>query len=350
GVRAFTRSSLGCYLMSLLFCDFLQGSAFTLNYRWAAQGVMNEGKFCTVQGLVSEIGDLGAALWLLFLVKKPHFLAAPIVLTLGWSTLIILPIVGPTLIQTTKRGSFFGLSGAWCWVGVGYGTERLLYLYVWVFSALFTSFVIYTLIYLRFANFITIGDKGRFVLHFRRTKRQDVLQSNTSDVNSARSPALVSKHLKQVARRLMWYPILYAIVVLPVSICRMGVLAGWTPPFEFFVFAGICFSGSGFTNAILFIFTRHSFIRKVAKSHGTRIHVTTQRITVGEDGVDVELSNIGTAGTSPATLKSPYFLNNDSDSPFPGEPTEKRAKFEDDSECENKETDITNVHLSVFGQ
>lgn len=38
---------------------------------------------------------------------------------------------------------------------------------------------------------------------------------------------------------------MYAVVVLPVSVCRMGVLAGWTPPFGLFLFAGICFAASG---------------------------------------------------------------------------------------------------------
>lgn len=33
--------------------------------------------------------------------------------------------------------------------------------------------------------------------------------------------------------------------MIPVSICRMGVLAGWEPPFGFLVFAGICFGSSG---------------------------------------------------------------------------------------------------------
>lgn len=67
---------------------------------------------------------------LLFLVKKPHRFMAPIVLGLGWTTLIVLPIAGPTLIQTPKRGSFYGLSGAWCWINAGYDIERLIYLYV----------------------------------------------------------------------------------------------------------------------------------------------------------------------------------------------------------------------------
>jgi hypothetical protein len=67
------------------------------------------------------------------MVKKPHRLMAPVILGLGWTLLIVLPILGPTVIQTSKRGSFYSLSGAWCWIGTGYSTERLIYLYVGLF-------------------------------------------------------------------------------------------------------------------------------------------------------------------------------------------------------------------------
>lgn len=39
--------------------------------------------------------------------------------------------------------------------------------------------------------------------------------------------------------------LVYAFVVIPVSICRLGVMAGWEPPFWLFVLAGVCFASSG---------------------------------------------------------------------------------------------------------
>ncbi|KIJ39908.1 hypothetical protein M422DRAFT_210174 [Sphaerobolus stellatus SS14] len=350
GVRAFTMSSMGCYLISLLLCDFLQGSAFLINYHWADIGRMDVGALCTAQGAISEVGDLGAAVWslaisfhtfwLLFLVRKPHRMAAPIVISIGWIMLIVLPILGPRVIETPKKGPFYGLSGAWCWIGHSYSTARLLYLYVWVFLALGTSVVIYTLIYLRFASFIIVGESGRLAFNFRqralsrntgnmptgtRTRRtsttsiagcfdwakdsKDFTSSGTGSSSEPTTPnsssAPVGKHLKQVARRLMWYPIVYAFVVLPVSVCRMGVLAGWTPPFGLYVFAGICFSASGLTNTLLFILTRHSLIRQVAEIKGTRIHITTQRITIRDEPSGMELNEI--EATSPETPKIAFY-------------------------------------------
>ena len=43
-----------------LLCE---GVAFSLNFQWAAQGLMVQGHLCEIQGIVSQIGDLGAAIW-----------------------------------------------------------------------------------------------------------------------------------------------------------------------------------------------------------------------------------------------------------------------------------------------
>lgn len=39
------------------------GTAFAMNFKWSAEGQMGVGTLCTVQGAVSEVGDLGAAIW-----------------------------------------------------------------------------------------------------------------------------------------------------------------------------------------------------------------------------------------------------------------------------------------------
>jgi hypothetical protein len=37
----------------------------------------------------------------------------------------------------------------------------------------------------------------------------------------------------------MLYPLVYSIVTLPVAVCRIGTMAGWTPPFPLYIFAGV---------------------------------------------------------------------------------------------------------------
>ncbi|KAG9098690.1 hypothetical protein FRC06_006076, partial [Ceratobasidium sp. 370] len=154
GIRAFTHSALGIFLYSLLLCDMVQGAAFSINFKWAVNGSMHHSAACIAQGAISQVGDLGAAIWslaiayhtfsLLFLFKKPPVWVTRIILGAGWTVILVLPIVGPHAIQNVdKRGYFYGLSGAWCWIGGGYQLERLLYLYMWIFMSLASSIVMY---------------------------------------------------------------------------------------------------------------------------------------------------------------------------------------------------------------
>jgi hypothetical protein len=157
------------------------------------------------------------------------------------------------------------------------------------------------LIYLRFSGFITFDEAGKMRLRIRRSSPQSTFSYPIISPTEISSPSLkpresegfpwskvtrsnyaASDHdghigglgsesfspspntqLKRVARRIMWYPVcecgiiscmaihtlisalVYAIVVIPVAVCRMGALAGWTPPFDLLVFAGICFGSSG---------------------------------------------------------------------------------------------------------
>lgn len=94
-------------------------------------------------------------------------------------------------------------------------------------------------------------------------------------------------------------------VVVPVSVCRLGVIGGWEPPFWLYAFSGVCFSSSGMisiyssqsknrcliehpglTNTLLFIFTRHAFIQRMARPSGIRI--TTHKLTVTTDADNVQ--------------------------------------------------------------
>lgn len=311
GIRSFTHSALGIFLYSLLFCDMIQGVAFTINFKWAADGRMYHSVACEAQGSISQVGDLGAAIWslaiayhtfsLLFLFKKPSIWLTRAIFVAGWTVIIVLPIIGPYVIQNLERnGYFYGLSGAWCWIGDGYQLERFLYLYLFIFISLVSSIIMYGLVYLRFSGLL-FYENGKLVWKasekgwgfgclmpwmIKDTSMSSFHVSGESGSNGTRVPnsetSGVGKHLKTVARRLMLYPFVYSLVTIPVAVCRLGVMAGWTPPFPLYIFAGITFSSSGLTNVLLFIATRHSFIQQVAAIR-PRVHVVTQQVTVLED-------------------------------------------------------------------
>ncbi|KAG9078886.1 hypothetical protein FS749_009058 [Ceratobasidium sp. UAMH 11750] len=301
GLQSFSRSALGVFLYSLLVSDLIQGSAFAINLKWAADGGIQHSATCTVQAAVSQFGDLGGALWslaiayhtfsLLFLLSKPSIWATCSLLGVGWTLITVLPILGPTVIENVaKRGHFYGISGAWCWIGDDYQAERFIYVYMWIFLSLLSSLVLYSLVYLRFSGFL-FYEQGKLV--WKPTSRANSRNTMTFNVsgesNGTNGTRLVGngefngvgKHLKKVARRLMFYPLVYSLVTVPVAVCRLMAISGWKVPFPLYAFAGTTFASSGLTNVILFIITRHSFIQQVA-SIQTRIHVT-QQVTVLED-------------------------------------------------------------------
>ncbi|KAG8690418.1 hypothetical protein FRC09_011993, partial [Ceratobasidium sp. 395] len=274
GLRSFSHSALGAFLYSLLISDLIQGAAFAINFKWAIDGGLHHSAACTAQGVVSQIGDLGGALWslaiayytfsLLFLMKKPSVWLTRFLLGAGWTLIFVLPILGPAVIQNVnKRGHFYGISGAWCWIGDGYQVERFIYVYMWIFLSLLSSIILYGLVYLRFSGLL-FYEHGRLVWKksenglglgclvpwaMRDTTTVSFHVSGESGSSGTRPPNTaefngVGKHLKKIARRLMLYPLVYSVVTVPVAICRLGAISGWNAPFPVYIFSGITFSSS----------------------------------------------------------------------------------------------------------
>jgi hypothetical protein len=150
----------------------------------------------------------------------------------------------------------------------------------------------------------------------------------------------------------------------------MGVLAGWQPPFGLFVFAGICFAGSGMyslliiytvwlcslsgvSNVILFITTRHSFIKQIAMNRGgTRVLVTTQRVTVrDESGIELDGVKTDSSLHSPITPKSSYIASFDGSGNFIGGTKEQvsvTSQEQDNNDLEDAMSRKTGLRVTVM--
>jgi len=115
-------------------------------------------------------------------------------------------------------------------------------------------------------------------MSFRQAIRLNINRKRNRDSDastffrSGQGTAVSKQHVK-IAKRLMWYPlskyvtlyirclmtscqIVYAIVIIPVAVCRLGELANWSPPFALMVFAGVCYTCSGISYAINFLRAR----------------------------------------------------------------------------------------------
>ncbi|KAG9084415.1 hypothetical protein FRC06_004090 [Ceratobasidium sp. 370] len=240
----------------------VQGVGFSISLKWASDGAIRHSAACTAQGGIFQVGDLGGALWsiaiayhtfsLLFLLKKPSIWTTRVILGTSWTVILVLPIVGPHVIQNVDRsGHFYGVLGAWCWIGPGYQLEWFLFLYIWVFLAIVSSIVMYAyirsstgLLYLLLSGRLAF-ENGKLV--WKATGQSRGLNRLTP---WAEHDATVSFHEPE-----------------PDS----GTDAN-----------GAAFSCSGLANVLLFIATRHSFIQQAA-AVSPRVHVSTYRVTVMED-------------------------------------------------------------------
>lgn len=247
----FVRTHVAYYFISLLIADILQAIGSILNAPWVRNKMVEIGPICTAQAVIKQTSDVGAALWvlviaihtfcLLFLQIKIRPYALWATLVFGWSTIFTIVLIGPAGLNTQKRGPFFGISGYWCWISPEYQTERVTLDYFMMFFSAFTSFILYTLVFLRLrGNIVVTGWR----VTFKRSR------SNGSWPASSKSKKLL------IARQMLLYPVAYTILILPIAAVRFSTWAGKDVPFEGTIFGGAVFLLSGIVNVTLFSTTR----------------------------------------------------------------------------------------------
>ncbi|KAI0276662.1 hypothetical protein BGY98DRAFT_1187699 [Russula aff. rugulosa BPL654] len=141
------------YMFSLFVFDFLQAIGGILNIKWAHNGIVTDGHFCTAQGLIEQIGDLGVALITLFLAVHT-FIAA--VWQVGLNargvalSLVCLACIFITLwvtIGAVVHNNYETPTPYWCWISPQFSRDRLAGEYIWMWIALFASAILYIPLY-----------------------------------------------------------------------------------------------------------------------------------------------------------------------------------------------------------
>ncbi|OCH89019.1 hypothetical protein OBBRIDRAFT_794688 [Obba rivulosa] len=268
----FIRSRVAAYFISLLLCDLCQGVGSLMNSRWYMNGAVTYEPFCTAQGALKQIADVGNAywnttiamnaFWILFLRWKVRTYVMYAVLIGGWSAIGTLIMVGPAAVQSNSKGPFYGISGYWCWISNGYEVSHITLDYMFMFSSAVVTFVLYLLIFLNLRGNIWVNG-WRVSFSFPR------------DAERAASRG-VDDHAMKVAKQMLLYPLSYTIMILPIGVCRFMEWAGHDVPFTATIFSDAIYLTSGVANVILFAVTRrilppHSVIPKsVARLFGRR--------------------------------------------------------------------------------
>ncbi|RDX54648.1 hypothetical protein OH76DRAFT_985365 [Lentinus brumalis] len=245
------------FFVSLLLANVLQAIGTLINSRWVHERSAVPGSLCSAQGGIKQAGNVGMALWsfvlslhvfMLLFVRRVTLSALHswLLLGAGWFLVALVVVIGPTAIQTADRGPYFGPTGYWCWITQNYPHEQFLLEYFFEFLSAILSFCLYTAVLLRVrGNLVKTSGKWhlRFVPHGERWRlaiRRDVVDGS----------------MMQVATRMVWYPVAYTILLLPVTIARFVAFSGHEVPFRATIFADFVFNLQGVVNVALLLATR----------------------------------------------------------------------------------------------
>lgn len=282
------RTHVDAYLLSLLLSDFLQGLGAILNIKWSAERQVYCSATCTAQGSVQIVGETGVALSTLaitiqtFLVIFFRWSPSPrsswiwkAVITAIWLYVCIFAAVGygkhhsPSSDPQTAD-IFFTPTPYWCWISGKFDAERIAGEYFWLWFAAFVNIILYTLLFFRVRGNITVDPlnwrRVRFKWHrYGGQGRTAGGEGYFDSVARGARGGEAGKDAAKEALSMIWYPVTYTILVLPLSIVRWSTFRppGRTEPHVPFAVTSVViviFSLSGAANVVLILWTRKNLL------------------------------------------------------------------------------------------
>jgi len=230
------------YMLSLFLYDVLQAMGGILDVRWAHKGIVTVGPYCTAQGVIQQIGQLGVAL--LTLIFTVHTFVVAL-----WSVgfrarrfafgIVVLASLFVALWVGIGNGIHKNLvvpTPYWCWIGPDYQVERLGGEYIWIWLALFASVIMYIPLYFWTKGRLSIDPKKWY--KFRLDKPDGVYP------------------LRRAALGMLLYPLAYSLMVLPLSIVRWSLFNHKKVSSAATFFGVTLFNLSGAINVLLFLIVR----------------------------------------------------------------------------------------------
>lgn len=192
---------------------------------------------------------------MLFLRRQWSTRTCYIVLIVSWGVILFDLCIGNFIIADPKgRGPYYGISGYWCWITTAYPVERYTTEYLFMFASAGFSFTLYLLVFFKLRGNISLGDGFKLHFHQRPKVRVGRTAAGTFIMTDDRR---VESHLTTVAKQMLWYPIAYTVLVLPIAAARFSTFSGASVPFSVTIFTAAVFMLTGFVNAVLFCLTRN---------------------------------------------------------------------------------------------
>jgi len=152
-----------------------------------------------------------------------------------WCSLGLLVTIN-VIVDGVQR--FYGPTGYWCWIQARYSIQRIATDFGFMWITAICNVVVYGLLFLYFKGYITTDG-----YHVKLFQVRDPTSFNTL------------MPLKQVYG-LLFYPVVYMLTVLPLSIARYRTFAHHDVPFDVTIFVDCIYLSNGLINVILFSLTR----------------------------------------------------------------------------------------------
>ncbi|KAF8274450.1 hypothetical protein EI94DRAFT_1782365 [Lactarius quietus] len=197
------------YMFSLFLYDILQAMGGILDVRWAHNGIVRTGSYCTAQGIIQQMGELGVALITLSLTIQTFVVAL-------WKVGIRARDIAccAVILATVFIVLWVGLGNDihkhyetptpyWCWIGARFNRERLAGEYIWLWITLLASVVTYIPLYFWTNGRLSIDPKKWY--KFQLIESKEGYQQRRAALGMLLLPS---------------YPLAYSLMVLPLSITR----------------------------------------------------------------------------------------------------------------------------------
>ncbi|KAF9517168.1 hypothetical protein BS47DRAFT_1483386 [Hydnum rufescens UP504] len=217
----------------------IQAVGSILSARWAFDGAVIEGSYCTAQAVLKQFGNNGVA-WFTIAIAIMTFLQAIFPGLLSQSQarrlagamiiFIFLFVFLMITISSTTISHYYGNTGPWCWIiGNSKESKRLQigseYAFYWLAASI--SAVLY----------------GTIAFKWYR------------EASAERDDRRIRN-----AMAMGWYPIAYIVEVLPMSIVRfLGQRPGKKPPHGWMILSATLFASAGAVNVFLWLVTGRRF-------------------------------------------------------------------------------------------
>jgi hypothetical protein len=176
----------------------------------------------------------------LFLCREWSNRTCHIIHVVAWSLLLLQLCIENFVLADGEKGPYYGISTAayWCWISPQYIIERYTTDYLYMTASATFSFILYTLVFFRLRGNIRVSENG---ITFHRRPIRNIGHVRT--------------YLDSVARNMLWYPVVYTILVLPMAATRFSSFSNLPVPFEMTIIAAGVFMLHGFFNTLLFCTT-----------------------------------------------------------------------------------------------